>query len=295
MFIAFDGIMPRPWQSGGRAASRAATDSLTILVLSILAGAFAPWSDFATTAGAHHVSTLDGAAALSAGLPYGVVRLLTGLFFSFGLILVVIAGAELFTGNNLLVMSWAGGKVSTRALLENWAIAFVGNFIGAFMTAVLMFYTTQYTFGAGAVGLVALNTAHAKTSLAPIPAFTLGIMCNALVCLTVWMCFSARTTIDRVFTIIPPITALLRRVLSTALRTSTLSAGFVYQGGAPDAFWASIGKSPADFRLTWKFSHLLPVTIGNVRGSIMVVPIIGLSICASRTNNRVKCDSKEGV
>ena len=114
--------------------------------------------------------------------------------------LVVVAGAELFTGNNLIVMAWASGKVKTRELLLNWIVAFVGNFIGAFTTAVLMFYSTQYTFGAGSVGLVALTTANAKASLAFVPAVMLGIMCNALVCLAVWMCYGARTTIDRVVT-----------------------------------------------------------------------------------------------
>ena len=76
--------------------------------------------------------------------------------------MVVIAGAELFTGNNLLVMAWASGKVKTRALLLNWVLAFLGNFVGAFMTAALMFYTTQFTFGGGAVGLAALSIARRK-------------------------------------------------------------------------------------------------------------------------------------
>ena len=86
-------------------------------------------------------------------MPYGVVRLLIGLVFSIGLIMVVIGGAELFTGSNIIVMAWASGKVTTRALLLNWVISFAGNFVGAIATAVLMFYTTQYTFGGGAVGL----------------------------------------------------------------------------------------------------------------------------------------------
>jgi hypothetical protein len=110
-------------------------------------------------------------------LPYGIGRLLVGTVFSVGRLLVVIGGAELFTGNNIIVMAWASGKVATRALLLNWVIAFVGNFAGALCTAALMFTTTQYTFGDGAVGLAALSTAHAKTSLAFVPALTLGIMC----------------------------------------------------------------------------------------------------------------------
>ena len=169
--VTFDAIMPaamaaRAEESG---VKRVATDPLTLFVLSILAGAFIAFGAiFATTvtAGSIAVTTADGATAFSAGLPYGVVRLLAGLVFSLGLILVIVGGAELFTGNNLIVMAWASRKVKTRDLLLNWTIAFTGNFVGAFMTAVLMFYMTQYTFGAGSVGLAALTTANGKTSLA---------------------------------------------------------------------------------------------------------------------------------
>src|SRR5207342_3360180 len=121
---------------------------------SVLAGAFIAFGAvFATTVGAGTIliTAADGAATYSAALPYGVVRLLIGVAFSLGLILVVVGGAELFTGNNLIVMAWASGKVRTRDLLFNWVVAFVGNSVGAFTAAVLMFYTTQYTFGGGAV------------------------------------------------------------------------------------------------------------------------------------------------
>ena len=125
--ITFDAIMPasmavRAEQSG---VKRANTDPVTVLVLSVLAGAFISFGAiFATTVTA------------GAGLPYGVARLLTGLVFSAGLLMVIIAGAELFTGNNLIVMAWASGKVKTRALLLNWVLSFTGNFVGAIATAV---------------------------------------------------------------------------------------------------------------------------------------------------------------
>lgn len=167
---------PLPWPFGPKqAASRERPPiPLTLLVLSVLAGAFISFGAiFATTVSAE-----------SSALPYGIGRLLIGMVFSVGLLLVVTGGAELFTGNNIIVMAWASGKVTTRALLLNWVIAFVGNFAGALCTAALMFSTTQYTFG-GEAGLAALSTAHAKTSLAFVPALTLGIMCNALVCLAV--------------------------------------------------------------------------------------------------------------
>ena len=248
---------------------RASTDPTTLFVLSVLAGAFISF-------GAIFATTVSPG---TAGLPYGVVRLLSGLVFSTGLLMVIIGGAELFTGSNIIVMAWASGKVRTRALLLNWVISFVGNFVGAIVTAALMFYTTQYTFGGGAVGLTALSTANAKTSLAFIPALTLGIMCNALVCLAVWMCFSARTNIDRVVSVIPPIAAFVAAGFEHCIANIYfIPMGLFIKAGAPDSFWRSIGKTAADFpELTWGnffVGNLLPVTIGNIiGGSIMVAAV----------------------
>jgi formate/nitrite transporter len=269
--VTFDTVMPavmavRAEESG---VKRASLDPVTLLVLSVLAGAFISFGAiFATTVSAG-----------SSELPYGVARLLAGLVFSLGLILVVVGGAELFTGNNLIVMAWASGKVRTRDLLTNWVITFAGNFVGAFVTAGLMFYTTQYTFGGGSVGLSALSTANGKASLAFIPALTLGIMCNALVCLSSWMCYGARTSVDRILTIIPPIAAFVAAGFEHSIANIYfIPMGLFIKAGAPDSFWASIGKSAADFPgLTWEnflVGNLLPVTIGNIiGGSIMVAAV----------------------
>jgi formate transporter len=282
--VTIDTIMPpdmaaRAEESGVR---RASTDLLTVLVLSVLAGAFISFGAiFATTVSAETLPVIatNGATAVSAGLPYGVTRLLTGVVFSLGLILVVVGGAELFTGNNLIVMAWASGKVKTRNLLLNWLVAFVGNCFGAVATAGLMFYTTQYTFGAGAVGLVALTTANSKAALAFVPALTLGIMCNALVCLAVWMCFSARTTIDRVVTIIPPIAAFVAAGFEHSIaNVYFIPMGLFIKAGATNSFWKSIGRTAADFpELTWTnflFGNLIPVTIGNIIGGSVLVAAV---------------------
>jgi formate/nitrite transporter len=194
--VTFDAILPTTmaFRAEEAGVKRAALDPLTLFVLSVLAGAFIAFGAiFATTvmAGNVTITAPDGQVLSYGALPYGVVRLLAGLVFSLGLILVVIGGAELFTGNNMIVMAWAGGKIRTRDVVANWVIAFAGNAVGAFMTAVLTFYSTQYTFGGGAVGLAALTTANAKTSLAFFPSLILGILCNTLVCLAVWMCYSA--------------------------------------------------------------------------------------------------------
>ena len=121
--------------------------------------------------------------------PPGFVRLLSGIAFTLGLILVIVGGAELFTGNNLIVMAWANRKVSTGLLLKNWVIVYLGNFVGALATVVIMFFTRQYTFNNGAIGLQALTVANTKSGLDFVQAIALGIMCNALVCLAVWLTY----------------------------------------------------------------------------------------------------------
>jgi formate transporter len=282
--ITFDAIMPaaialRVEASG---VQRALLDPTTLLVLSVLGGAFVAFGAiFATTVSAGSAVAVgsDGATVFSASLPYGIVRLLTGLAFTTGLILIVVGGAELFTGNNLIVIAWVSGKVKTSDVLLNWIIAFGGNLIGAFLTAVLMFQTTQYTFGAGAVGLTALTTAHAKTSLSFVPAIASGIMCNALVCLAVWMCFAARTTVDRFFTIVPPIAAFAAAGFEHCIANAYfIPMGLFIKAYAPASFWSSIGKTAADFpALTWRnflVGNLLPVTIGNLIGGTVMVAAV---------------------
>ena len=281
--VTFETILPasmaeRAEQTGVRKAS---TDLLTLLVLSVLAGAFISFGAvFATTvsAGSAAIASADGTTSLVAIPPYGIMRLLTGLVFSLGLVLVVIAGAELFTGNNLIVMAWASGKVRTSDLLFNWTIAFIGNVVGAFATAVLMFCTTQYTFGGGAVGLTALSIASGKTALAFGPALALGIMCNALVCLAIWMSYSARTNIDRVVTVVPPIAAFVAAGFEHCIANIYfIPFGLLIKAGAGQTFWTSIGRTAADFPdLTWTnfVANLVPVTIGNVIGGSLMVGLI---------------------
>jgi formate/nitrite transporter len=253
-FVTFDAILPADMavraEEGG--VKRVSTDPLTLLVLSVLAGAFIAFGAiFATTvsAGSITIASADSATVLSAGLPYGVVRLLSGVAFSLGLILVVVAGAELFTGNNLIVMAWASGRVTTGALLFNWVVVFIGNLVGALATAGLMFLTTQYTFDHGSVGLAALSMANGKTALAFLPAVTLGIMCNALVCLASWMCYSARTTVDRVFTIIFPVAAFVAAGFEHSIANIYyIPMGLFIKAGASQGFWAAIAKRRPIFR-----------------------------------------------
>lgn len=264
-----DALMPREMAQRAEAigVAKAGMDALTMTVLAILAGAFiALGAMFATT-----VTT--GAAAL----PYGVTRLLGGVVFCLGLILVVIAGAELFTGNTLIVMAWAGGKVRTRALLRNWAIVYAGNFIGALLTALLMFLTRQYTFGGNRLGLTILESATTKCSYGFVQAIALGIMCNALVCLAVWLTYSARSTTDKILSILFPITAFVAAGFEHSVANMySIPLALVIKGA--DAPWVARYAAPLDLSgLTWGhflFDNLVPVTIGNIIGGAGLVALM---------------------
>jgi len=254
---------------------------LKMFMLSVLAGAFiALGAIFATTVGAGGMAVItpDGVTAFSTGLPYGVVRLLSGFVFSLGLILVVVGGAELFTGNNLIVMAWASGKVSGRALLRNWGIVYVGNFVGSLGTAVLTFFARQYTFGSNAVGIAVLKTAVAKCDLTFVQAIALGILCNALVCLAVWMTYSARSSMDKILAIIFPITAFVAAGFEHSVANMYFIPFALFIKVFDPAFIQAIGdKVPHLEKLTWQaffLNNLLPVTIGNIMGGAGLVAVI---------------------
>lgn len=235
---------------------------ITLFALAILAGAFiALGAVFATNT-----------AAGTSALPYGVGRLLVGLSFCLGLILVVVAGAELFTGNNLIVMAWASRKVSTLALLRNWGVVYLGNFVGSLATAVLLFLARQYTTGGGLVGEAALKTAVAKVQLGFIQAVALGIMCNALVCMAIWLTYSARSVTDRILAILFPISAFV----AAGFEHSVANMYFIPYGllikifdpGFVTAHGIDVGN------LTWGtffVKNLLPVTLGNIVGGGLLV------------------------
>jgi len=266
--VMFDAIMPatmaeRAEQVG---VKKSATDPSTVFVLAVLGGAFISFGAiFATTV------TAGGEA-----LPYGLVRLLSGLVFSVGLILVVVGGAELFTGNNLIVMAWASRKVRTRALALNWLVVFAGNFVGAFSTAVLMFYTTQYEFGGGSVGLAALSAADGKLHHGFVATVMLGIMCNALVCLAIWMSYSGRSTMDKIISVIPPVAAFVAAGFEHCIANIYyVPVAILIKAGAPKPFWDAIQKTPENYAdLTWPnflVANLVPATIGNIIGGGLMV------------------------
>lgn len=243
--------------------TKAGLNTWTMFALALLAGAF-----IATGAIFCTVVTTGLAAA---GVGYGMIKLLGGLVFCLGLIAVIVAGAELFTGNNLIIMAFASGKITVTQLLRNWVIVYAGNFVGSILTAFVMFLTKQYMSSGGALGANALAIANAKCGLGFIQAIALGIMCNALVCLAVWLCASARSTTDKIMAIIFPITAFVAAGFEHSVANMYfIPIGLFIRGFAGGGFWEAIGKTAADYgSLTWSaffLQNLLPVTIGNIIG-----------------------------
>jgi len=240
----------------------------TIFTLGVLAGAFISFGALFSTV-----------ATANAGVSFGVNRLLGGLTFSLGLILVVVAGAELFTGNNLIVMAWASRRITLRDVLRNWVVVYVGNLMGAAGIAVLVFASGHYKSGDGAVAVRALDIGSTKTSLTIVEGLLLGVLANILVCLAVWLCFSARSVADKVLAIVFPITAFI----AAGFEHSVANAYFVPEAmlieqRASRSYLDGIGVSDGAYpNLTWErfITHnLVPVTIGNVIGGALLVGIV---------------------
>jgi formate/nitrite transporter len=241
-----------------------------LLMLSILAGAF-------ISLGAIFSTVVSSSGPES--VPYGWSRLAGGVVFCLGLILVVIAGAELFTGNNLIVMAWASKTVSTRLLLRNWLIVYAGNFVGAVTTAVFMLFTRQYLFAKGSVGLTILDIAHQKCSLHFVEAFALGVFCNALVCLAVWLCFACVTTTDKILAILFPVTAFVTCGFEHCVANMYfIPMGLLVKAFSGPDFWGLIHLTAGDFGaltpMNFLVKNLVPVTAGNIFGGSFMVGIV---------------------
>ena len=249
--------------------SKASMSTLRTFALSVLAGAF-------IGLGAMFATTVVAGAAGS--VPFGITRLLAGVVFCLGLILVVVAGAELFTGNNLIVIAWADRRIPLTWLLRNWGIVYVGNLVGALATVLLVFAGGQYEFGGGEIGVSALSIAEAKGSLGFGQALALGIMCNALVCLAIWLTYSARSVTDKILAVLFPITAFVAAGFEHSIANMFfLPMGVLIREQGSDSFWSSVSETPADFaNVTWAdtVANLIPVTIGNVVGGSLMVGLV---------------------
>ena len=249
-------------------ASRLGLRASAIFGLAILAGVFVALGAV--------FSTVVTTGLAASGMGYGLIRLVGGLAFCLGLIAVVVAGAELFAGNNQVVMAFAGGRVALAQLLRFWGIVYAGNVIGAIVTAGAMFLSQQYTTAAGALGANALAMANGQCALGLFQAFMLGILGGVLLCLATWLCFSARSITDKVLAVVFPITALAAGGFEYAIASVyVIPLGLFVKHWAPDSFWqlkgmADAGLTSASFAgLSWSafiVKNLLPVSLGNLVG-----------------------------
>jgi len=236
----------------GVAKARLAT--LPLLMLGVLAGAF-------IGLGAMFFTLVKSDPTLS----FAVSAVLGGLVFSMGLLLVV-AGAELFTGNNLLAMAWADGKISTLEVLRNWVLVCGANFVGAAGLALLVFASGHTDLNGGAIGQQVVKIALAKQSLSVEQAFFRGVLCNVLVCMAVWMAMAGRSVIDKMVAIVLPITAFVAAGFEHSIANMYLMPlAMLIQSADP--------ASAALSTVTWRgmAANLVPVIAGNlVGGSVLV-------------------------
>jgi formate/nitrite transporter len=224
--------------------------------------------------------------ASDATLGFAATRVLGGLVFSLGLILVSVAGAELFTGNNLMVMAWADHKITTAELLRNWIIVYAANAVGAVGLAVVVYLAHHGAMNGGAVGAAYVKIAVAKSNLPFGEAFFKGVLCNLLVCLAVWLAMAGHTVIDKIVAIVLPISAFV----AAGFEHSIANMYFIPLG----MLFADTVTLPATVNvasLGWSglAANLIPVTLGNiVGGSVMVAAVYYLvyrrqAIAAPRT------------
>jgi formate/nitrite transporter len=237
--------------------AKAQTPLLTLIALAVLAGAF-----ISLGALFYAVTITSGIGGVP--LSFGLNRVAGGIAFSLGLVLVVVGGAELFTGNNLLAMAWAANRVTIAQILRNWCWVYLGNLAGSLGTALLVFVAGIHTLGDGAVGETMVRIAHGKVSLDPPAAVARGILCNVLVCLAVWLCMAARSVADKTLAILLPISAFVACGFEHSIANMFfLPLGMVVAApsGAPIGFGEVV-------------HNLFYVTVGNILGGTVLVALV---------------------
>ena len=240
--------------------TKARLPALQTIMLGILAGAF-------IGLGALNFVVVTSDTQLS----FGVARALGGIAFSLGLVLVVVAGAELFTGNNLLVMAWADRRINSPELLRNWLLVYLANAIGAIGLALLVYLSHHPDMNRHAVAEAYVRIAAAKTALPFVQAFCRGVLCNLLVCLAVWIALAGHSVTDKIIAVVFPVSAFVAAGFEHSIANMYL---------IPLAIWLkNDGIAPAGVDLAtldWSgfFGNLSPVTLGNIAGGSLLVAVV---------------------
>jgi formate transporter len=204
-------------------------------------------------------------------LSFATVRVIGGLVFSLGLAIVLVGGAELFTGNNLIVMAWASGRISTREVLRNWIIVYCGNLVGSLGLVILVLFSHHMDMNNGRIGVSMLNTAVAKISPDVVTLFFKGVLCNLLVCLGVWLAYAGRSVTDKIVGLILPISAFVAAGFEHCIANMyflPLAWLLTATGQVPAGFDASV------ITISGIIHNLVPVTLGNIAGGAGLIGLV---------------------
>ncbi len=239
-----------------------------MLVLAIAAGAFIAYGAQVS------LTVMTGTAE---NLSWGLAKLIGAMVFATGLMMVVLTGAELFTGNVMMMFSVLEKKITFLQLFRSWSIVYLGNFIGSIVLALLVFYSGASHNNHDALGAIAINTAYSKVSLSFLEAFTRGILCNWLVCLAVWMATSSRSVIGKIFAIFFPIMTFVASGYEHSVANMFFIPNGILLKQIPSVVAASGFSMDQLALLNWKtfFIHnLIPVTLGNIIGALVFVVLL---------------------
>jgi len=238
-------------------------------ILGILAGAFIAFAAEGSNMAAFNLFAKPET--------YGLGKVLAGAIFGTGLMLVLIAGGELFTGNTMILGGVLDGKVKLSAMLKNWFFVYCGNFVGSVLLAYMMVHSGLFDSGANVLGGVTIKIASYKVGLSFMSAFYLGIMCNMLVCLAVWMAYGAKDMVGKIFAIFFPIWLFITSGFEHSVANMYYIPAGILAKENPSWVAASHLAPAALANLNWRtfiLNNLIPVTLGNiVGGSIFVAGI----------------------
>ena len=251
------------------AYSKATKAFLSAFYLAITAGMFI------SLAFVFYITVTTGAGNLA----WGLKCLIGGLAFSLGLLLVVVVGGELFTSSTLTLIAKASNRISTMQMLKNWLVVYFGNFVGASFLVFLIFFAGLYNADHGQWGLTALQVAQHKLHHSFTEAVALGILCNIMVCLAIWMAFGAKTVTDKMFAVLLPVAMFVSSGFEHCIANMFMvPTGILIQHFASPEFWIAIGQDPSTFAdlstSNFIFHNLIPVTIGNIIGGGVIVGLM---------------------
>ena len=238
------------------------------LILAIAAGAFIAFGAQAT------LTVMTGS---SENLGWGLAKMLGVITFATGLMMVVLTGAELFTGNVMMAFSVIERKISLMKLLRNWGVVYLGNFIGSLIIALLVYYSALYDGNNYALGALSLKTAYSKANLSFLEAFCRGILCNWLVCLAVWMAISSRRVIGKIFAIFFPIMIFVASGYEHCVANMFFMPNGLLLKNVPEVVQASaltIEQLETLNIKTFLIDNLIPVTLGNIVGVVVFVVLL---------------------